>query len=191
MSFGSFVVEEESERPHGQGTCPSYRLALSACIGVHLRLKYFFAVPRGSVGTAHPTGLSSVRVFLRTTTSSNLVFLRKFSKGYHVNHGNQKNYVSRRDAGTQGRQEGCGSLISAPPRLCARRFWLRPSAARPRWGLRALRGCKMDCHVATGAERRCASGLAMTCLDSRVRGNDKRPHGLKARPTRPGKELNH
>jgi hypothetical protein len=64
-----------------------------------------------------------------TTTSSNLVFLRKFWKGYHISDANQKNYVSRRGAGTQSRREGCGSLISAPPRLCARRFWLRPEAA--------------------------------------------------------------
>jgi hypothetical protein len=67
--------------------------------------------------------------FVRTATCSNLVFLRKFWKGCHVNHANHRNYVSRRGAGTQGRKDRLGSLISASPRLCARRFWLRPEAA--------------------------------------------------------------
>jgi hypothetical protein len=68
-----------------------------------------------------------------TATSPNPVFLRKSWQGRHGSHANPRNYVSRRDAGTQGRKDGCGSLISAPPRLRARRFWLRPKAALGDW----------------------------------------------------------
>jgi hypothetical protein len=80
-----------------------------------------------------------VALWLRITTSSNLAFLRKFWKGWHVSQENQKSYVSRRGAEMQGRKDGCGSLIPAPPRLCARRFWLRPNEVRPRWDLRGFR----------------------------------------------------
>jgi hypothetical protein len=99
-SFAWFAVEEESKSLHGQETCPSYPLVPSACIGVHRRLRKAFG-----------------------WTSSNLVLLCS------VSHADQKNYVSRRDAGTQGGKDDCGSLASAPPRLCARGFWLRPKAA--------------------------------------------------------------
>jgi len=85
-------------------------------------------------------GPISSLVFLRTTTCWNLVFLRRFPKAYNISCGNRRNYVSRRDAGALGTNGGSCPLISAPPRLCARRFWLRPSAARPRCGFRALRG---------------------------------------------------
>jgi hypothetical protein len=44
------------------------------------------------------------RRVLLCTTSSNLAFLRKLRKTYHVRQARQKNCVSRRDAGTQGRR---------------------------------------------------------------------------------------
>ena len=66
---------------------------------------------------------------LRTATCSNLVFLRRFPDACNVSYWDSQNCISRRDAGTRSPECIFVPLFSAPLRLCARRFWLRPEAA--------------------------------------------------------------
>jgi len=64
-----------------------------------------------------------------TAKASHLVFLASIFNEDRVSPISEKNYISRRDAGTRSSKWVFILPLSAPPRLCASRFWLRPKAA--------------------------------------------------------------
>ena len=69
-----------------------------------------------------------------TAKAPHLVLLASIFNEDSVSPQSEKNYISRRDAGTRSSKWGSILPLSAPPRLCASRFWLRPKAALGRQG---------------------------------------------------------
>jgi hypothetical protein len=142
---------------------------------------------------------------LRITTSSNLVFLRKFWKGWHVSQENQKSYVSRRGAGQERRLwffDLCASaslrekVLVAAERSeaapCSSWFQAFGGGRRPRWAGRGPANIPDARVLAYRAQSRYVG-----CLDSRLRGNDKVADGprlprasrRRAGRGRPGRRL--